>query len=387
MGYFLIFLCFVGSYLLFVNRNKDGNENIFLSLLFLLNGIQGFNRIFIVVDLPTEIATLFFMHLAPLSFLIGPILYFYIKKLISPEMILVKKDWIHILPSLFFLIVILPYNLLPYEEKTEWVKAIKNNPVLVFDIPLLIGPSSIYFIMRPMSILFYIIMSLKYIQNNHAQFKKRLSFFQEMIMVRWIQIVLISFTAIYVSNFLFMVNSVATRNLNTLTIISLIAGFGTAFLCIQLFINPYILFGFNQIRYHSNDSLLAKLYFIPQKVEEKFTEVWAIDLENKILTHDVSLAYLKKGYSIKNLAEELAIPLYQLNYYFKEIYKDSFSNWKNIKRIEYATKLLKDDFLETSTLENLSSICGYSSRANFNEAFKMAKNQNVKSFLSTMKKC
>jgi AraC-like DNA-binding protein len=132
---------------------------------------------------------------------------------------------------------------------------------------------------------------------------------------------------------------------------------------------------------------LAKLYFIPQKVEEKFTEVWAIDLENKILTHDESLAYLKKGYSIKNLAEELAIPLYQLNYYFKEIYKDSFSNWKNIKRIEYATKLLKDDFLETSTLENLSSICGYSSRANFNEAFKMVKNQNVKSFLSTMKKC
>jgi AraC-like DNA-binding protein len=385
MGLFLIFLCFVGSYQLFINRNRDRGENYYLCLIYLLNGIQGFNHLVTVVNLPPEIAALFFIHTIPIAFTLGPVLFFYIRKLLSPELTLSKKDWIHLIPALFFLINTLPYDFLPYNEKIEWIKAIKNNPTNMLDIPLLIGTSSIFFLARPISILFYIILSIRYVVKNFSQAKKRLSYYQQMFMARWIQMILITTSMIYVSNLIYTVNSIHTRNLSIVTSISIVAGLGLGFLCIQLFINPYILFGFGQIRYHASDSFLAKLYFIPQKTEEKFTKAWAIDIENTIIDHEETLAFLKKGYSIKNLSEELNIPLYQLNHYFKDIYNDSFSNWKNIKRIDYATKLILDGFLVSSTMENLSNICGYSSRSNFNDAFKMVRNQTIKSFLSTMK--
>ena len=87
---FLLFLCFMGSYLLFTNGRKSEGGNHYLAILFLLTGIQSLSHIKIIEEIEIHIASIFFMNTASISFLIGPAFYFYIMRLINPKFELKK---------------------------------------------------------------------------------------------------------------------------------------------------------------------------------------------------------------------------------------------------------------------------------------------------------
>jgi AraC-like DNA-binding protein len=157
--------------------------------------------------------------------------------------------------------------------------------------------------------------------------------------------------------------------LNGFLPLSFVAAFTLTNLSLQIFTNPYILYGFNNIRYYSTDSILAKKYKTDVKSNETFTESWLNELLEKIKPLETTKKFTEKGYNLSKMALDLDSPKYQLNHYFKEISKESFSQWKNRNRITFAKELINQGYLNTFTVETLSQECGYKSRGNFNSAF------------------
>jgi AraC-like DNA-binding protein len=156
--------------------------------------------------------------------------------------------------------------------------------------------------------------------------------------------------------------------LNAPLIPSIIAGITLANLSLQIFINPYILYGFTNVRYRSNNSIVAKRYKTDISIE-KITESSLNELLEKIKSIETTKKFTEKGYNLSSMALDLDTPKYQLNHFFKEISKESFSQWKNRNRITFAKELINQGYLNTFKVDTLSKECGYKSRGNFNSAF------------------
>jgi len=372
---FILFLCFMGSYLLFTNgRNKTANQ--FLAILFLLTGIQSLSHIKIIEEIEIHIASIFFINTASISFLIGPALYFYVRSLINPKFKLQRNHLVHLLPFLIFFMETLPYICNPHSSKIELINAIKINPIQILDIPLLIGKSNLYYLIRPVVLLLYLYITTRFFQANKFLLSKHYSIYQTRVLTRWVKIIVIFSVIIYASNLIFNTYNYFTRDINGLIIMNRIAATSLMVLCIQLYINPYVLFGFTEVKYFSNTSLIARLYSVKEKTA--YSQEWIDDLCRQFDQLKMNKSYLQSSYSLKQLKDELQIPSKSITYYFSEIAKNSFSEWKNKKRTEHAIKLIDEGYLRKYTREQLAKECGFLSRSNFNQALKSYSTKNIR---------
>ncbi len=169
----LISSCFVGiaSTLLvyLIKRYKSVRTtciSIYLIILFLIVGLQYYQ--FYGTEESILAYTLFTS--STLFFLLGPILFFYIRILLNHQKIDLKKDWIHFIPLVICFICIFPWLINSHTEKIFFIKAILNNRLLVLSNPdnlLLIDPS-ILMILIPIHLLTYLIVCLYKIIHEDA---------------------------------------------------------------------------------------------------------------------------------------------------------------------------------------------------------------------------
>jgi AraC-like DNA-binding protein len=262
----------------------------------------------------------------------------------------------------------LPYICSPYSSKIELINALKINPIQILDIPLLIGKSNLFYFLRPVVLLFYLYITTRFFQANKFLLKNHYSTFQTNILKRWVQMIIIFSAIVYISNLIFTVNNYFTRDIDGLIILTRLAAILLVFLCIQLFINPYVLYGFTEVKYFSNTSLIAKLYLVKEKTA--YSQEWIDDLCRQFDQLEMNKSYLQPSYSMKHLKDELQIPSKSITYYFNEVTKVSFTEWKNKKRTEHAIKLIDEGYLRKYTREQLANECGFLSRSNFNQALK-----------------
>lgn len=379
MGDFILFQNAIIGLILFSNAKI--RANVFLGIVFFINGFQGFSHQLVVSRATNEIAAILFLNSAPVTFLLGPSIYFYVKTSINPAFRLRRMHFLHLIPALLLLLLLIPYISTSYADKINMVESIRKNPALIFDVKFAIGTSSVFFFARPLHVLIYAFVCLRLIFKYVSRLGKDKTPFQAYILFSWLKILLYSFALIYLLNMANMFYSLYFPDVEILNPISLLAALSIFFLNIQIFINPYILYGFNNVKYYSNDSFIAKLYKQVNATPNLLAdEAWKNELILKVESDDTHLNFTEKGYTISRMAEDVNIPLYHLNYYFKEIAKESFTDFKNKKRIQFAIDLINDGYLANFTVENLSLKCGFSSRANFNSAFLKATGKRLKDF-------
>ena len=80
--------------------------------------------------------------------------------------------------------------------------------------------------------------------------------------------------------------------------------------------------------------------------------------------------YLQEDCSLSLISDKLRIPAHHLTYYFNSIKKESFSDWRNKFRIEYAILILKQDLSSQLTLEAIGLKVGFKSNSTFIRSFK-----------------
>jgi len=95
--------------------------------------------------------------------------------------------------------------------------------------------------------------------------------------------------------------------------------------------------------------------------------------------------FLKHGYSLRMLSEEIHLPLHQLSAFINSYYKMNFNDFVNEYRIlSCIEKLLKKEW-ELKKLESIAEDSGFSNRNTFTSAFKKATGLNPSEFIKYIK--
>jgi len=80
--------------------------------------------------------------------------------------------------------------------------------------------------------------------------------------------------------------------------------------------------------------------------------------------------FLQRGYHIKELADELQIPVHQLSAFLNQVLGTNFNDHINKYRIDHCIELLNTNLSTRPNLQQLSKICGFNNRSSFATAFK-----------------
>lgn len=80
--------------------------------------------------------------------------------------------------------------------------------------------------------------------------------------------------------------------------------------------------------------------------------------------------FLKTGYSIRNLSDEISIPTYQLSAYLNRQKGLNFNDYLNQFRVRHCEDVFRSGNDRVLNLKGIASTCGFSNRNTFTKAFK-----------------
>ncbi|HSO89190.1 MAG TPA: hypothetical protein VLQ91_21735, partial [Draconibacterium sp.] len=112
---------FLSVILLVFNARKNGST-IYLGLLFLLISLYGFYQYVLLYSksvLLVEVLLLGFAIVFPVLYLIGPMLYWYIRSVLTDDFHLKRNDFWHLLPMIIYFLCAIPYTFVPHADKIQ----------------------------------------------------------------------------------------------------------------------------------------------------------------------------------------------------------------------------------------------------------------------------
>jgi len=334
-----------------------------------------------------------FVHWLPLSYLLGPLLFYYVKTTLADNNKLEKWDWLHLLPAAFIIVNCLPFTTLPFDQKVQIAHEIVNvteNYTLDFNFV------SFEFILysRSIHLLLYAIFSIGYFYFRSKAILKKFNKLpsNHSIISRWlyllcmIQIVIAINSIGHMSTLYgiqFNIFGVPTTSIFTEKYYFEICGGGFFLQNIFLFLFPKILYG--NVSYtieKGKDNIIDEIKSnLPKKQKETAT---AQDIENIIQGYLISSPYIQKEFSLSQMSFDLKIPERFLSNYFNKELNITFSDWRKNLRIDHVCKLIEDGEAKNLTIEAISTNAGFASRSKFIDAFKERKGVTPSAFIKSI---
>ena len=382
--------------LIFFNRKTNANS-IYLFLMFLFVSVHSVLQFSIMNKGPVEVVMIFFNNFSPLYFLIGPMLYFYVRGTLTDNARLSKKDIWHFVPAIIILANVVPYWFTPISYKyTVALKMMGNiNTVKSFDGNWLV-PSSINFTVRGLQMLSYVIASIfMLIQYNPKRSNKTLTpKDQERITFSWLKILvtcmMLAIIGYYASSLVLVL--VETPEIGIVHNLFIIFNY----VCfVPLLIIPLALLTFPQILYgipalnRSYDIKASELKM--DRMQPDPSAVVSLEMSDDT-DHDMPEAeleeglkdsakavmdylleekpYLDKDFSMDKLAQALQLPRHHVYFCMNRVLKVKFPELRKQLRIQHAKQLLEQGKNKSLSIEGIGIQSGFSSRSNFFTAFK-----------------
>ena len=381
------------SFILLYYLSSLNRSNIFLALFFLCCNlvVMVYYGLHFTKDLYWE--GISFVHWLPLSYLLGPLLFFYVKTTISDNNKLAKWDWLHLLPAAFIVINCLPFTTLPFDQKASIAHEIVNvteNYTLDFNFV------SFEFILysRSIHLLCYAVFSIGYFYLNSKRLLKENSRLptNHSILSRWFYL-LCSMQIIIAINSIGHMSTLYGLQFNVLGIPSTtlfsekyyfeICGGGFFLQNIFLFLFPKILYG--NVSYANEEEKNNIIEDLKSNLPKKQKETTTIqDIEQIIQTYLLNSPFIQKEFSLSQMSFDLKIPERFLSNYFNKELNSTFSDWRKNLRIDHVCKLIEDGEAKNLTIEAIATNAGFASRSKFIDAFKERKGVTPSAFIKSM---
>ncbi len=335
-----------------------------------------------------------FVHWLPLSFLLGPCLFYYVKTMVTDKHKLEKMDLLHLIPAIGVLINCLPFTLLSFENKAKIAHEI-INVTEKYELDFLFVSFGTILIARTLHLLAYCIYSIAYfiiytkrtkdhignLSTNHTMLK------------RWVYLLCAIQVIISSNSFLHMLTVVGIRfefeSENYAQIFTSknhyfgVAGGGFFMQNILLFLFPKILYGNISFKLENeNHSILAKLKSnIPKK--RNHTDLDR-EIELEINQYLQLHPYTAMDFSLAQMAFDLKISERNLSFYFNVKHATTFSQWRKKHRINYAIEQIKAGASRKITIEAIGKNSGFASRSKFIDAFKEQKGITPSAYIKSI---
>lgn len=382
------------SFILIYYLSALNRSNIFLALFFLccnLVVLVYFGLHFSKIKFWEGVC---FVHWLPLSYLLGPLLFFYVKTSIADNNKLTKWDYLHLLPAILCFIATLPFTSLPFNEKMETahrIVNITNNYRLQF----FVIDFEFILISRSLHVIFYAILSFAYFKwTTHKRYQANKTLpSNHTVLNKWffilctIQIVIASNTlgnmvvVAYGHNFtLFGLKGDEIFSDTHFFGLNGIAFFAQNFF---LFLFPKILYG--NVSYSEKEAHDSIIDEIKSNLPKKAKPIINIhDFESTLNEYLSKHPFTKKDFTLSQMSFDLKIPERFLSTYFNKELNITFSEWRKNIRIDYVCKLLQEGKYRHLTIEAIAANAGFASRSKFIDAFKERKSVTPSAFIKSV---
>ena len=385
----LLYLSIIGVFLsliLLTYHRKNFGATIYLGFFFLSLSIYAFSQ-YILLYSKSIFLIIIFLHnfsvLASLPYLIGPMLYWYIRSVLSDNPELKITESLHLMLMLVFFLVSLPQNCVPLSDKiinaislfndTDFIAHFKGTPL-----SSLFSVKAIY-LSRPIHVVVYTLWSIglfvRYLRRN----EKTGVLSEQRFMTKWLTLFLGFLLLLVVTQ---IVNIIKAFTLEfsemyfTLNFVRLLSGLGLIGLLISPFFFPAILYGLPRIPASISPEKQSKNKTENQtdsslKISLKLESDYLQDIHEKAERYmEENQPYLQPGFNLVQLSVNINVPVHHLGYCFREIKKQSFNDYRNEWRINHAKTLIEEGKAKEMTLEAIGMLSGFSSRNAFITDFK-----------------
>jgi AraC-like DNA-binding protein len=397
--------------MIFFNRKTNANA-LYLFLLLLFVAIHSLLQASIMNKAPLVIIMVVFNNFSPLYFLIGPMLYFYVKGTLKDNAALGWKDFWHFVPAIIVLANVAPcwFTSTAYKYSVASALISNNNTVKSFDANWLI-PSSVNFVVRGLQMLAYVLVVIlllfryapRKLKNTH------IPKIQEKITFTWLKVLvscmLIAILGYYASSLILVLAEHPDQGLwHTLFVIfNYVCFVPLLIIPLALLTFPQILYGIPVLHLHTNGSTRG------DSIEFKGTAIAPIE---HTVSHEVEIQrlnedkmeeglqesakavmdyitqekpYLDKDFTMDKLVQALNLPRHHVYFCMNRVLKVKFPELRKKLRIQYAKELLEQGKNETLTIEGIGTQSGFSSRSNFFSAFKSEVGCTPTEYLESLK--
>jgi AraC-like DNA-binding protein len=335
-----------------------------------------------------------FVNWLPLSYLLGPLLFYYVKTTLADNNKLKKWDWLHLLPAAFIVINCLPFTTLPFDQKAQIAHEIVNvteNYALDFNFV------SFEFILysRSIHLLCYAIFSigLFYLHSKKIlkEYGKRSS--NHSVISRWIYLlclmqIIIAFNSIGHMSTLygvqFSIFGIPSTKIFSEKYYFEICGGGFFLQNLSLFLFPKILYG--NVSYSIEEGKNTILDEIKSSLPKKQKESATVqDIERIIQSYLETPTFILKEFSLSQMSFDLKIPERFLSNYFNKELDITFSDWRKNLRIDHVCRLIEGGEAKNLTIEAIATNAGFASRSKFIDAFKERKGVTPSAFIKSFR--
>jgi AraC-like DNA-binding protein len=382
------------SFILLYYLSSLNRSNIFLALFFLCCNlvVMVYYGLHFTKELFWEGVS--FVHWLPLSYLLGPLLFFYVKTTLSDNNKLEKWDWLHLLPAAFIIINCLPFTTLPFDQKVNIAHEIVNvteNYALDFNFvsfEFILYSRSIHLLCYAVfSIGFFYVHSKKMLQENNSRSSNHSIISRWIYLLCFMQIIIAVNSIGHMSTLYgvqFSIFGIPSTIIFTEKYYFEICGGGFFLQNIFLFLFPKILYGNVSYRIEEGkNNIIEDLKSnLPKKQKENAT---IQDIELIIKAYLSDLPFTQKEFSLSQMSFDLKIPERFLSNYFNKELEITFSDWRKNLRIDHVCRLIEVGEAKNLTIEAIATNAGFASRSKFIDAFKERKGVTPSAFIKSIK--
>ncbi len=318
---------------------------------------------------------LFFVPFQQL-FLLGPIIYFYLLSLLNQSFQLKRRDYLHFLPALLYLVytlVIFIVDKLILDRFYFYADGRDKDLAFWYQMSGLI------------SMLLYLYLSLKkYFLYKNLVFQE--VSFAESVLFRWIRNFLIAFSAILLLRVIFFISNPEWGQ------------FGSKFwyyMCFSILVYYIALSGyFNTIKvpFDLDVSILAFKNKVPNKTSKKYQSVrqdhtiveqpsYKAQIMELMQTEQL---YKNPSLTLTDLATALNTNRNVISKAINQEFDMNFNDFINSLRLQEVILNYKEGQQQKNTLLGIALECGFNSKSTFNRAFKKQLGQTPREFIEKM---
>ena len=409
----IAYICLTGMFLplvvLFYNKgylsaNRYLAGFLFFSALYLLENFYFFygKSLFRIA---------FFTTTHAFFYLIGPCAFFYVRSILKDNSKLGKIDYLHF--ALFAISVVgyVPYFFSSWDYKLTIAQNIYSNnwDMAAFHINKIIphkidqGLNVLHTYCYAIG-LWYLLWHHKKVANNPivATLQYRLIRNWLFIFTGLVTIITLNFTVAMANMWIYADKSIF---LNKASVALLFAAIIYVGMNMTVMFFPNIMYGlpFDHAYKHANEATSAGLASnhnddseidsyaavnlkpSGSKIEPQLFSIEYINSIEELLLQSVAQqTYLQSDCGLSKISDEIRIPAHHLTYYFNNIKKESFSNWRNQLRVVHVIRNLNEGKINTLTIEAFGEQVGFKSYSTFIRSFKKVTGKTPSDYLESI---
>lgn len=308
--------------------------------------------------------------MSPWIYLVGPLFYLYIRNILEGSSKLKKIDFLHFLPAILHFLELIPFYLLPLEEKRAVVQMIAKDFNDLFFKGSGIIPIQFHYTLRTIQSLIYIFL-IGFLLKDVILKRRKVNSWVKVVAIAYVLIVIL-FVGLYVIGV-----ARFDPNLKQLGILLVVNIYGLIVISVfgfQIITRPNAL---KQHKYKTSrdeksymlDSSDGSDYY--QVLVEKYTEARLEEITSELIKLVSNpIFFTNPAIKIVDIANDLGYPSRAINTLLLNRIGMRFQDLLNKYRVDYVKQLIQAGRHETHTIESLGMESGFSSRSSFFRIFK-----------------